>query len=149
MAPNKKIQPNRRSLAAVATNPSPSSNAAVSNAAVSNAAVSNASDDTDTLGEQANTLNLFCARSGDAWRLHAAPQGLPLYLRGYFDAHHEAYPVDLDLDDLDRFMGEHGADYERRESHVGGVEITARGGAAARLAEWLSNMFSSTVRVRR
>lgn len=99
--------------------------------------------------EGANALNLFCARSGDAWRLHAAPQGLPLYLRGYFDAHHEAYPVDLDLEDLDRFMVEHDAEYEKRESHVGGIEITARGAAAASLAEWLSNMFSSGVRIRR
>jgi len=102
----------------------------------------------ETQAEGASTLNLFCARSGDVWRLHAAPQGLPFYLRGYFDAHHEAYPVDLDLDDLDRFMAAHSAEYEKRESRVGGVEITARGAAAARLGEWLSTMFSSTVRVR-
>jgi len=102
----------------------------------------------ETQNEGANTLNLFCARSGDAWRLHAAPQGLPFYLRGYFDVHHEAYPVDLDLEDLDRFMVAHSAEYERRESRVGGVEITARGAAAAKLGEWLSLMFTSTVRVR-
>lgn len=103
-------------------------------------------DETQTEG--AHTLNLFCARSGDAWRLHAAPQGLPFYLRGHFDAHYEAFPVDLDLEDLDRFMMAHSAEYEKRESRMGGVEITARGAAAAKLGEWLSLMFTSTVRVR-
>jgi len=106
-------------------------------------------NDTSPQQEGANALNLFCVRSGEAWRLHAAPQGLPLYLRGYFDVHHEAYPVDLDLDDLDRFMADRAAEYDKRESHLGGIEITARGAAAASLAEWLSNMFSSGVRIRR
>ena len=78
----------------------------------------------------------------------AAPQGLPFYLRGHFDAHYEAFPVDLDLEDLDRFMMAHSAEYEKRESRMGGVEITARGAAAAKLGEWLSLMFTSTVRVR-
>lgn len=104
--------------------------------------------DNETQGEGASALNLFCTRSGEAWRLHAAPQGLPHYLRGFFDAHHEAYPVDLDLEDLDRFMVSHGAEYEKRVSRLGGVEITARGASAVRLAEWLSSMFSSAVRVR-
>ena len=108
-----------------------------------------ANHEADTHSEAANTLSLFCARSGDAWRLHAAPQGLPHYLRGFFDAHHEAYPVDLDLEDLDRFMAGHHAEYEKRESRLGGVEITARGTAAGSLAEWLSAMFSSGLRVRR
>ena len=99
-------------------------------------------------GDAGVVLNLFAVREADAWRLHVAPQWLPRYLVSYFDDNGEAFPVELDLEDLDRHMTQHEAEYERRDSKLGGVELTARGEAANALALWLSNVFGSMVRPR-
>ena len=98
--------------------------------------------------EQPVVLNLFCSPMEDVWRLHASPMWLPEYLRPFFDRNWEAYPVLLDLEDLDRHMRAHDADYEKRVATTGGVELTARGEAAVQLAVWLSTALASGTRPR-
>lgn len=97
---------------------------------------------------EATVLNLFFSEEGDAWRAHVRPTWLPRYLHAFFDAHGEAYPVLLDLDDLKQHMRAHGAEYEQRVARTGGVELTARGAAAGELAVWLSTALASGVRPR-
>jgi hypothetical protein len=91
-------------------------------------------------------LNLFCARQGDAWRLYLRPTALPPWFRGSFDKQGEAYPVHLDLDDLDRYMAKRSLAFDKRVSKLGDVELTARGRAAAELMTWLSTAFASGMR---
>jgi hypothetical protein len=67
-------------------------------------------------------------------------------LRHCFDEKLEVYPVEIDLEDLDRYMAYHSAQYERRISTVGGVELTAREDAAEALAAWLSTVFATRMR---
>ncbi len=93
-------------------------------------------------------LNLFCAREGGAYRVYLRRSWAPRYLRQCFDENAEAYPVELDLDDLDAHMARHGASYEKRPTRLGGVELTARGEAAGHLAVWLSTAFATGVRPR-
>lgn len=93
-------------------------------------------------------LDLFFAREREAWRVHVVPTWLPRYLQAFFDEHGEAYPVTLDLDDLDRHMHTHGERYEKRVAKTGGINLTARGRAAKELAVWLSTALASGVRAR-
>jgi hypothetical protein len=102
----------------------------------------------DSDSDEGALLNLFFSEEGEAWRAHVRPAWLPRYLRPFFDVHGEAYPVLLDLDDLDAHMRTHGASYEKRVAVTGGVELTARGAAASELAVWLSTALASGVRPR-
>jgi hypothetical protein len=103
---------------------------------------------TSNAAEQASAseLNLFCTKEGDAFRVYLRPAWVPRYLRQCLDENGEAYPVQLDFDDLDEHMTRHGAGYEKRPTRLGGVELTARGDAATHLAVWLSTAFASGVR---
>jgi hypothetical protein len=92
-------------------------------------------------------LNVYCARLGKAWLVHARPTGLPPYLGQCFDQYLEARAMALDFDDLDQFMLAHEAAYEKRMATTGGVELTARGEAAHVLGRWLATALASGVRV--
>lgn len=92
-------------------------------------------------------LELYCARQGDAFRVYLFPGSAPpQYLRACFDERGEAYPVFLDLEDLERVAGRAAAELEITKSSVGGVALCARGSAVAALSVWLSNAFASGVR---
>ena len=91
-------------------------------------------------------INLFCTEDGEAWRIYLRPTWLPRYLAQHFDEFDEAYPVQLDFEELDRRMRKSGAEYEKRVSNHGDVELTASGPAAAELAAWLSAAFASGMR---
>jgi hypothetical protein len=65
-----------------------------------------------------------------------------------FDENLEAHAVEIDLEDLDRYMQYHEAEYEKRISSFGDAELTAHGDAADALAAWLSTVFASGMRVR-
>ena len=93
-------------------------------------------------------MNVFCSPLEDGWRVYLNPDWVPGYLLHSFDKNFEAYPVQIDIDDLDQYMKYHQADYERRVSGFGGIELTARGEAAHALAAWLSTAFASGERVR-
>jgi hypothetical protein len=99
-----------------------------------------------TQNDQAETLNLFCAQEDEAWRIYLSPRWIPKYLAASLDRHGEAFPVLLDYEDLDRRMRKHGAEYEKRVSTLGDVELTANGRAAHALAEWLSTALASGMR---
>jgi len=96
----------------------------------------------------AAVMNVFCSRVGDAWRVYLNPTWVPAYLLRSFDENLEAFPAQIDLDDLDQYMQFHQREYEKRVSNFGGVELTARGEAAHALAAWLSTAFASGERVR-
>ena len=91
-------------------------------------------------------LDVFCSPSGDAWRVYVRPSWLPGYLARCFDRHGEAFPVYLDLEDLDYQMNSSGVDYQRSVSAAGGVQLLAKGHAATVLAVWLSQCFASDQR---
>ena len=98
--------------------------------------------------EPTAVMNVFCSRLGDAWRVYLNPDWVPSYLLRSFDENLEAYPVQVDFDDLDKYMRFHHTNYEKRVSNFGGVELTARGDDAHALAAWLSTAFASGERVR-
>jgi hypothetical protein len=91
-------------------------------------------------------LDVFCSPSGDAWRVYVRPTWLPGYLARCFDRHGEAFPVYLDLEDLDYQMSSSGVEYQRSVSAAGGVQLLAKGHAATVLAVWLSQCFASDQR---
>jgi hypothetical protein len=93
-------------------------------------------------------LNLFCSREGEASRVYVRPGWLPRHLHQCLDDHGEAYPVELDFDDLERHMHSNGATYEKKTSSAGGVELTARARSANILAVWLATALASGVRPR-
>lgn len=97
--------------------------------------------------EQALELDIFCSPVGEAWRVYVRPTWLPGYLSRCFDRHGEAYPVYLDLEDLDYQMSSSGVAYERRASTTGAVQLRAQGHAATVLAVWLSQCFASDQRL--
>jgi hypothetical protein len=98
--------------------------------------------------DELEQINLYCGRDRDAWRVYVEAPTLPPYLDRYFDAYGEAYPAQLDFDDLDRYMVARGAVYTKHVTATGGVELSAHGEAAEALSEWLSRAFSSCVRPR-
>ncbi len=91
-------------------------------------------------------LNVFCCRVEDDWLVMLNPDWAPQYLLHYFDSNYETYPVQLDLDDLDRTMSALGVKYTKRVATTGSVELSAQGDAADALATWLSTAFASSVR---
>ncbi len=97
--------------------------------------------------DQSLELDIFCSPVGEAWRLYVCPTWLPSYLARCFDRHGEAYPVYLDLEDLEYQMSSSGVVYEKFPSASGGVQLLAKGHAAAVLAVWLSQCFASDQRV--
>jgi len=99
----------------------------------------------DNASEENMLLNLLCTPEEEAWRLYARPTSMPVYLRRCFDEHYEAFPVYLDLEDLDRHMNKRGLQFEKQTNTFGDVELTARGRAAMELAVWLSRMFASGI----
>jgi len=102
------------------------------------------SKDKTQIDEQNVELSLFCTKeSGDAWRVRVLPTWFPKYLRHCFDEHGEAYPVYLDLEELDRKMTSNAVTYVKRESSLGGYELAANGLGAQVLAVWLSQSFMS------
>lgn len=99
--------------------------------------------------EHAAVMNVFCSPLEGAWRVYLDPKWVPAYLLRSFDENLEAYPVQVDLEDLDQYMKFHQSEYQKRVSKFGGVELTARGDAAHALAAWLSTAFASGERVTR
>jgi hypothetical protein len=96
----------------------------------------------------ATTLELYCSPQGEAFRVYLRPgSALPPYLRSCFDERGEAYPVFLDLEDLERVVKGAREELEIEKSRAGGVALCARGNAVAALGVWLSNAFASGVRV--
>src|SRR5512133_3771717 len=94
--------------------------------------------------EQGLELSLFCTKeNGEAWRVRVLPTWLPKCLRNCFDEHGEAYPVYLDLEELDRKMTSNAVTYVKRQSSLGGYELAAVGLGAQVLAVWLSQSFMS------
>ncbi len=93
--------------------------------------------------DQQFELSLFCGQVGDAWRIHVWPGWLPPFLRNCFDEEGEAFPVYIDIDELDREMKLAAFDYVRKDSPIGGLELSAKGDAAGVLARWLSQSFAS------
>ena len=62
-------------------------------------------------------------------------------VRRHLDAAGEVYITsEIDFDELDRFMFETDAPYEKRRSSEGGAQLTARGRAAVCLAVWLEGL---------
>jgi hypothetical protein len=95
------------------------------------------------------TLDIFCDKGkDDAWRIYAWPGWLPGFLRNCFDKNWEAYPVYIDLEELDRQMESSDAEYEKTFSTNGSVQLKATGLAATVLAVWLSQSFASGQRSR-
>ena len=93
------------------------------------------------------TLELYCAPQGEAFRVYLFPGSVaPQYLRACFDERGEAYPVFLDLEDLERVAREDSAELEVTKSSLGGVALCARGNAVETLSVWLSTAFASGVR---
>jgi hypothetical protein len=96
---------------------------------------------------QALELDIFCSPVGEAFRIYVRPTWLPGYLARCFDRHGEAYPVYLDLEDLDYQMSSSGVLYDKFASASGGVQLLAKGHAATVLAVWLSQCFASDQRL--
>lgn len=96
--------------------------------------------------DQALELDVFCSKVGEAWRLYVRPTWLPGYLARCFDRHGEAYPVYLDLEDLDYQMAMSGVSCEKYPGTAGSVQLIAKGHAATVLAVWLSQSFASDQR---
>ncbi|HKO46292.1 MAG TPA: hypothetical protein VJV79_01130 [Polyangiaceae bacterium] len=103
-------------------------------------------DDEDV--SEAKLMDVFCARQHDAWRIYVRPGWLPRHLQQHLDPEGEAYPTQLDFEDLDRHMHEHQAAFERQTSGLGGVRLTAHGSSAEALAHWLAGVFGTAMRPR-
>lgn len=88
-------------------------------------------------------LDVLFAPEGDAFRIYVWPTWLPSHLSACLDENGEAYPVYVDIDDLDRRMVAAGTKYEKREIPGGGFGLVAEGPAAAVLMHFLSRMFES------
>ncbi len=95
-----------------------------------------------------NLLNLYCAKLGRGWMVHLRPTGVPDYLLQCFDRDFETRATELDWEDLDQYMREHDAPYEKRVSNTGGVELIAHGPSAPLLGQWLSTALASGRRLR-
>lgn len=99
-----------------------------------------------TSGSGGRCLSIFCTPQGGAFHVYVRPAWLPRYLHRCFDENWEAYPVLLDFEDLGRYMRKRGAEYDKRVSMRGDVELTAHGVAASELAVWLARALASGVR---
>ena len=92
---------------------------------------------------QEQRLDIMCVPEGDAYRIYVWPNWMPSELAQSLDESGEAYPVYVDLDELDRQMTSSGVEYRKQISTTGSVQLEARGNAAAVLMMWLSRMFRS------
>jgi hypothetical protein len=97
---------------------------------------------------ESTRLDIFCAQHDEAWRTYVRP-GCPSSLWQHLDDEGEAFPTQLDMDDLERHMREEHATFEREESALGGFRLVAKGRSAGALATWLSGAFSTGMRPRR
>ena len=88
-------------------------------------------------------LELLCQKAGDAWRIHIWPTWLPEHLARCFDDECEAYPVYLDLHELDRQMRLQQAEYKITEAKDGSLQLEATGPSVAIMMKWLSRSFES------
>lgn len=88
-------------------------------------------------------IDILCERVGEAWRVHVWPTWLPDHLARCFDDQGEAFPVYIDLSELERQMKAHNAEFKRFEATDGSVEIEANGSAVDILISWLSRAFES------
>ena len=93
-------------------------------------------------------LNVLCSPLKEGWRVYLGPEWVPAYLMRCFDENLEAHTPMIDLEDLDQYMQFYSAEYEKRVSKFGDVELTASGDAAEALAGWLANAFATGVRER-
>ena len=93
-------------------------------------------------------LNVLCSPLKEGWRVYLAPEWVPAYLMHCFDENLETQTPLIDLEDLDRYMQFHSAEYEKRVSKFGDVELTARGDPAEALAGWLATAFATGIRER-
>jgi len=91
-------------------------------------------------------LDIYCAKVGDAYRVHVRPTWLPDYLLDCIDEEGEAYPVYLDFEDLDQHMKRSGVEYTKRQAKTGSIQLYARDAAANVVSFWLSRAFSSVER---
>lgn len=98
--------------------------------------------------EDVARLAAFCEREGDAYRVHVHPHGLPEVLESCFDAHGEAFPVQLDFEELGRQLGRAPEGWATHETRLGSVELSAEGDAAEAVAGWLLSSISSGIRPR-
>lgn len=91
---------------------------------------------------KAPILDLFIGRDGDAWRLYLAPfSWAPENVRRRMAEDRTVFPVaQPDADDLDQFMFDADAPYERRRTSDGGIEIVAKGRSAICLLVWLEDI---------
>jgi hypothetical protein len=90
-------------------------------------------------------LDILCVPQGDAFRLYVWPSYIPKILKGCLDKNAEAYPVFVDIEELDRRMATSGLTYERRTLPNGGFNLVAEGAAATIMTQWLSRMFESSI----
>ena len=91
-------------------------------------------------------LNVFCEREGEAFRVHVDPASVPPYLRACLDMHGEAFPVFLDLEELERYVREAGGTLLCRTTRFGSQELDATAPAADALGRFLVTAISSGVR---
>jgi hypothetical protein len=91
---------------------------------------------------KAPVVDLLIIRDGDAWRLLFAPMSwVPGSLRTRVDGRRELFPVKQpDAEDLERFMFDADAPYDRRPTRDGGLELLARGRSAVCLLVWLEEL---------
>lgn len=99
-----------------------------------------------TRPEKAHKLKLLCAPEGEAYRLYIWPTWLPDSVAKCLDSYGEAYPVYLDLEELDRQMKASRVEYTKSETIDRGIHIDAEGPAAVVLTLWLANMLQSCTR---
>jgi hypothetical protein len=95
--------------------------------------------------DSAVRLDVLCVPQGDAFRLYVWPGFVPKVLEGCLDANAEAYPVFVDIDDLDRRMTASGLTYERHPLSHGGFNLVAEGRAVAVMTQWLSRLFETSL----
>src|SRR5262245_58557516 len=84
-------------------------------------------------------IEAFFGKHGDAWRLYVWPNRTPCRIPN-LDAQNEAYPVRLNLEDLEQHMWACDAPYEKRVMKNGDVELAASGRSAVVLSVWLEGV---------
>ena len=96
------------------------------------------------MSEQLPVIDVFIGRDGTGWRFYSAPFSWKTPFSLHLNDRGCIFPVGRpDLDDLDRFMWETDAPYERRPTSDGGVEILARGRSAVTLVIWLTELIEA------
>ncbi|HEY1693386.1 MAG TPA: hypothetical protein VGG39_14565 [Polyangiaceae bacterium] len=92
---------------------------------------------------KAPIIDILIARDGDSWRIYSAPRSWRTPFSLSADARADIRRVGQpDLADLDRFMWEVDAPFERRPTAEGGIEIVAAGRSAVVLVIWLHDLIA-------